>query len=191
MEEHTEAVLSYIKFCTDTVTVEKRIRFYPNQKPWMTRAVRSLLSSRDTAFRSGDAAQYSMARANLRRGIKAAKEDYKGKVEENLAQNNARCVWQGLQQLTNYKGKTPGTTNADVHLAEELNHFFARFEASRPPHSSTLPLSLQTTNSIPAPTLNEHQVKQTLRSVNPGKAAGPDGVLGKVLKACADQLSGS
>ncbi|KAK1905302.1 NADH-ubiquinone oxidoreductase 75 kDa subunit mitochondrial [Dissostichus eleginoides] len=34
-----------------------------------------------SAFRSGDAAQYSMARANLRRGIKAAKEDYKGKVE--------------------------------------------------------------------------------------------------------------
>ncbi|KAK1904684.1 Proteinase R [Dissostichus eleginoides] len=87
LEEHTEAVLSYIKFCTDTVTVEKRIRVYPNQKPWMTTAVRSLLNSRDTAFRSGDAAQYSMARANLRRGIKAAKEDYKGKVEVNLAHN--------------------------------------------------------------------------------------------------------
>ncbi|KAK1896804.1 Ras-related protein Rab-6B [Dissostichus eleginoides] len=50
----------------------------------MTTAVRSLLNSRDTAFRSGDAAQYSMARANLRRGIKAAKEDYKGKVEATI-----------------------------------------------------------------------------------------------------------
>lgn len=33
-------------------------------------------------------------------------------------------------------------------------------------------------------------MRRVLRAVNPHKAAGPDGVLGKVLKACADQLSG-
>ncbi|KAK1889582.1 Imidazoleglycerol-phosphate dehydratase [Dissostichus eleginoides] len=42
-----------------------------------------------SAFRSGDAAQYSMARANLRRGIKAAKEDYKGKVELSQLRSSA------------------------------------------------------------------------------------------------------
>lgn len=29
----TDSVLCYIKHCTDTVTVDKRLRIYPNQKP--------------------------------------------------------------------------------------------------------------------------------------------------------------
>ena len=39
-------------------------------------------------------------------------------------------------------------------------------------------------------TLVEHDVRRTLRAINPRKAAGPDGVTGRVLKDCADQLSG-
>ncbi|KAF7647838.1 hypothetical protein LDENG_00165960, partial [Lucifuga dentata] len=38
-------------------------------------------------------------------------------------------------------------------------------------------------------TVEEHDVRWVLKTVNPRKAAGPDGVPGKVLKACADQLS--
>ncbi len=32
LQERTDAVLGYIKHCTDTVTVNKKIRVYPNQK---------------------------------------------------------------------------------------------------------------------------------------------------------------
>lgn len=39
-------------------------------------------------------------------------------------------------------------------------------------------------------TLQQHQVRSELRKVNPRKASGPDGVLGKVLSLCADQLLG-
>ncbi len=52
----------------------------------MTKTVQSLLILSDLAFRSGDRAQYNMARANLRRGIKAAKEDNESKVEETPTQ---------------------------------------------------------------------------------------------------------
>lgn len=38
-------------------------------------------------------------------------------------------------------------------------------------------------------TVQEHDVRCVLRSVNPRKAAGPDGVTGRVLKLCSDQLS--
>ena len=33
-------------------------------------------------------------------------------------------------------------------------------------------------------------LKAALKAMNPNKAAGPDGVLGKVIKTCADQLTG-
>lgn len=51
---------------------------FTSQKPWMTRVVRMLLKACDTAFRSDDRALYSAARANLKRGIKDDKMDYKG-----------------------------------------------------------------------------------------------------------------
>ena len=38
--------------------------------------------------------------------------------------------------------------------------------------------------------LEEHEVRRTLRAVDPRKAMGPDGVPGQVLRECADQLAG-
>ena len=38
-------------------------------------------------------------------------------------------------------------------------------------------------------TVQAHEVRRTLRAVNPRKAAGPDGVTGRVLRDCNDQLA--
>ncbi|KAL6477278.1 hypothetical protein MHYP_G00131130 [Metynnis hypsauchen] len=144
LETFTVTVLDYIKFCTGNVTVDKNIRVYPNQKPWMTSQVRSLLRARDAAFRSGYRAMYSAARADLKRGIKKAKADYKRRIESHMSSNNSREVWQSIQDITNFRGcdVTAGVLSAP--LAEELNCFFARFDTSqqhssapaRPPHHS-------------------------------------------------------
>lgn len=67
LNKYTETVLFYIKTCTDNVTVNKQIRVYNNEKPWMTAEVRSLLRARDSAFKAKDPNLYSVARANLRR----------------------------------------------------------------------------------------------------------------------------
>lgn len=56
LDVFTDSVLCYIKNCTDNVTVDKRIRVFPNQKPWMTREVQRLLRERNSTFRSGDRA---------------------------------------------------------------------------------------------------------------------------------------
>ena len=113
------------------VRVDKLICVFPNQKPWMTSQVRTLLKVRNAAFRSGDREQYSAARADLRRGIKKAKADYRRRIEDHLSENNPRQVWQGIQQLTNYSGRNTTTVNSSISLAEKLNSFFARFETSR------------------------------------------------------------
>ncbi|KAK3567313.1 hypothetical protein QTP86_018048, partial [Hemibagrus guttatus] len=39
-------------------------------------------------------------------------------------------------------------------------------------------------------TVEEHEVRCMLRAFNPRKAAGPDGIPGRVLKDCMDQLTG-
>ena len=58
--------------------------------------MQALLKLQNTAFRSGERALYSAARADLRRGIKEAKETYKGKIEEHFTENNPRKMWQGI-----------------------------------------------------------------------------------------------
>ena len=39
-------------------------------------------------------------------------------------------MWQGLQTITYYKGKLSHELPSDVSLPDELNHFYAHFEAS-------------------------------------------------------------
>lgn len=183
--EYTETVLFYIKHCADSVAVERRIWTFPNQKPWMSREVQNLLKKCNSTIRSGDKPLYSVARADLRRGIKRAREAYRGRIEDHLTDNNPRRMWQGINHLTNCRGSTNTPVNADTLLAEELNSFFSRFEVKMP-----------ATDSLPPPAANhhtvilqEHEVWCVLRSVNPRKAAGPDGIPSKVLQACADQLT--
>lgn len=54
LQEYTDTVLPYIKNCVDTVTVNKGIQAFRNQKPRMTSEVQTLPKRHNTAFRSGD-----------------------------------------------------------------------------------------------------------------------------------------
>ena len=147
--------------------------------------VNSVFLLRETAFRSGDGALYSAARTNLKRGIRKAELDYRRRIEDHLDSNNSRQVWQGIQHITNYRANL-GTAEDDASLTEELNHFFARFEVKPSEAATPHPAAHRDTILI----VEEHEMRRTLRAVNPMKAAGPDGVCGRVLKDCADQLVG-
>ena len=105
LENHTTAVLDYIRFCMDNVTRIRCMRFYSKRKPWMTMEVQSLLKFRNNAFTSGDTALYSAARANLRRGICEAKATYRMRIEDLLRSNDTRQVWQGVQHITSYRSR--------------------------------------------------------------------------------------
>lgn len=62
LEEFIVTVLSYIFYCTEIVTITKRIRVFPNQKPWMSSEVRHLIRDCNASFGSGDWAWYSTSR---------------------------------------------------------------------------------------------------------------------------------
>ena len=96
--------------------MNRRIRVFPNQKPWMTKQVQVLLKQRNTAFRAGDEALYSAAISNLKRGIREAKTAYKRKIEEHLNSNNPRQVWQGVQHITNFKSRN--LADGDAQMAQ-------------------------------------------------------------------------
>jgi len=93
---------------------------------------------------------------------------------------------------TDYHG-LPGynTLNCEciASIADDLNPFCARFEASNNIASGTI----AEVSSIPRDehtlSVTKHDVRKALMRVNTRKAAGPEGISGRVLKTCANQLA--
>ncbi len=188
IEAYSDSVTCFIRKCIDDVVPTKTIRIYPNQKPWINSDVRSALSARTSAFKSGNTDDRKQASYDLRRSIKAAKRTYKIKFEEHFNNNNPRSMWQGINNITGFKGNKPATVNIAASLPDELNTFYARFEADNTAHTE----SAHTTaaEEVSPLSLSVVDVTRSFKRVNIRKAVGPDGIPGRVLKACAFQLAG-
>jgi hypothetical protein len=85
---------------------------YPNQKPWITGNIRIKLKTRAATFKERD--------TNL---------DTRIKIESYNSGSDACRIWQGLKTITDYKGKPRRKPPSDASLPDELNVFYARFEA--------------------------------------------------------------
>uniref|UniRef100_A0AAQ6IRP3 Reverse transcriptase domain-containing protein n=1 Tax=Anabas testudineus TaxID=64144 RepID=A0AAQ6IRP3_ANATE len=185
----TDCISDYINFCVDTQVPTKTICCFPNNKPWVPQDIKAILNDKKKAFRSGDREAAKRVQRLLSVRIREGKETYRKKLEQNLQQNNTREVWRGMRTITGYKSSSQ-ETGGTVDRANELNHFFNRFQAE-----SQIPLQFTNCSSVPPPhdsattlTISAEQVRRELNSLPPTKAAGPDGVSPRVLKACAPQL---
>jgi hypothetical protein len=124
--------------------------------------------------------EYKQCRYSLRKAIKQAKCQYSNKADSQFNGSDTRSMWQGLQEITDYKKKTSHVTETDVTLPDKLNNFFARFEdntvpQSRPANKDCVPLPLP---------FSMADARKTFKCVNPQKAAVPDGIPSRVLRAC-------
>ncbi|KAI2645121.1 hypothetical protein H4Q32_027825 [Labeo rohita] len=187
IHEYTETVSDYISRCTSICAPPKTVRRFPNQKPWFNRDIKQKIRERREAFKVGGHMEYKRARYELQKTIKVAKRAYSQKLEGYYLNHNTRSMWQGIQAVTNYRGTTTATDPQDTTLPDCLNTFYARFDR------------LNTTNTPskspcdPTDTVfqvTHTQVLKALKKVNPHKAAGPDGVPPRVLRACGEQLAG-
>ncbi|CDQ76546.1 unnamed protein product [Oncorhynchus mykiss] len=127
--------------------------------------------------------EYKQCSYSLHKAIKQAKHQYRDKVESQFNGSDTRGMWQGLQSIMDFKKKTSPVTDQDVLLPDRLNNFFARFE------DNTVPLTRPATKTCGF-SFTAANVNKTFKRVNPRKAAGPDGISSRILRACADQLAG-
>ncbi len=97
-------------------------------------------------------------------------------------------MWQGINNITGFKGNKPATVNIAASLTDELNTFYARFEADNTAHTESA--AAAAAEEVSPLTLSVADVTRSFKRVNIRKAVGPDGIPGHVLKACAFQLAG-
>ena len=84
INELTDVVCSYIIFCTDSVIPTKEVRIFPNNKTWVSKDLKSLLSQRRAGFNRGDIAKLRELRKEVRAEIKKAKFNNRDKIETEL-----------------------------------------------------------------------------------------------------------
>jgi hypothetical protein len=132
IEENTTSVTGFINKCIEDVVPTVTVCTFPNQKPWITGSIRTEIKGRAATFKVRDSnpKAYKKSRYALRRTIKQTKRQYRAKIESYYTVSDARRMWQGLRTITDYKGEHSCELPSDTSLADELNHFYARFEAS-------------------------------------------------------------
>jgi hypothetical protein len=128
--EYTTSVNGFIKKCIEDIVPTVTARTYSNQKPWITGNIRTELKGRATDFkvRNSNPEAYKKSCCALRPNIKQAKCQYRAKIESYYTGSDARLMCQGLQTITDYKGKHSRELPNDI--PDKLNHFYAPIEAS-------------------------------------------------------------
>ena len=133
--DHNSILLipAYINMCIDDIVPTVTIRTYPNQKPLITGNICTDFKAIATAFkeRETNLDAYKKSRYALRQIIKQAKGKYRIKTNSYYTGSDARRIWQGLQTITDYKGKPSHELPSDESLPNKLNAMHASFEASK------------------------------------------------------------
>ncbi len=195
VSEFTDVAVSFINTLTNQATETVTIRTFSNQKPWVDRSIRDAVNHRTAAYNagllSGNMSKYKTSCYTVRRAVKAAKLRYRERIESHFQLNDSRRMWQGLKTICSSGNNSSAEVRADPLLAEELNTFYSRFECNG---GATLPIctpgSSRQSSDVCAITFSEDDVRRELKRVNVRKAAGHDGITGRVLRSCADQLAG-
>ena len=124
IEEPTTSITGLINECIDDVIPTVTICTYTNQKPLITGNNCTEPKGIAAAFKEWDSnpEAYTKSCYALRRTSKQAKRKYRTKIESYYTGSNAHWMRQGLQSITDYKGKHSCQLPTDTSLPGELNH---------------------------------------------------------------------
>ena len=183
LDNITDVISSYISFCADSVVTSRTVKIYGNSKPWVNKDLRQKFKEKSVALRTGNKEQLKVIQAEIDQSVKLCKKLYKDKIENQFKSNDTKQAWRGLETITGYSTKKSPNINVDIN---ELNKFYARFDDPKVIREFPEDNSREDTDVV---VFSPEEVCKQFRSVNPRKAAGPDGVSSSVIKNCAEQLS--
>ena len=191
VEELNDVVSEYVKFCESVCVKTKEIKCFPNNKPWVTKDIKHSINAKNIAYASKDKTKIFEAQKKLDEKIREGKEKYREKISQSFKSNNMRDVWDQMKSVICCdKTKTQITVDDGQTYADELNDFYARFDAdSTPDENSRFKSDNLTCFSDDAPTFHPDDTRKVFNSLKLNKSHGPDNVTPKLLKTCSSQLA--
>ena len=98
-------ISSYINFCVDMTINTKQIRYFGNDKPWVSKQLKALLHKKRDALKQNDKDKVKAIQRDIDKQIKADKRSYKAKLEDSFKRNDPRQYWKGIEAITGYKAE--------------------------------------------------------------------------------------
>lgn len=127
------------------------------------------------AFRPGG--NVALTTLTLSCGIREGKLMYSQKRNGHFTDNkDTWSLWQGIQTLTDYKPPSHRSAMPPSQICSVTSMHGLMHWKTPPPHSDQVLC------------MSSVSVKRTISRINLCKAAGPDSILGHVLRHCAEQL---
>ena len=171
----------------------KMVRSHPNDKPWMTPHIKDLILQRQRAFSSSDHSLWRLLRNKVARAIAISKQSYCMNQVSCLKSSDPIRWWKHIKQshgksssYANFTITHYGSIFSDTHQPDFLNHFFASVSDDFTPLDyCTLPAFLPAPKQLPV--ISVYEVKSKLANIKVSKAAGPGGILNRVLREFSDE----
>ena len=91
INELAESVVQCIKFCMDYCNPTRCCKVYSNNKPWITKHIKVILSRRKQIFQNNRIEGRLQIQRELRNEIRREKRKYKEKIEKHLKESMAWC----------------------------------------------------------------------------------------------------
>ena len=176
----------------DIIMPEKQIRIHPNDAPWMTQKLKSLILSRQKAFHMHGAysPQFKHYRNRFNRERKVCRAKYYESHIKQLKGEASRKWWNEVKRFS-------GMKSADVNLSDQIN--VEGFRTLNPQEQANIintaflapldeyklsePLDHLPLEDLPIfLEVTEERVQQALAKLNPNKASGPDNLPNWIFK---------
>ena len=189
INELTDTISEYIKFCESVCVETKNVKIFPNNKPWITKELKIHLNEKQTLIKSGDKEALKEKQAVLNSEITKSKDAYKDKIKNAFQSQNSRQAWDGLRKASGFHQDKPTLNIPNQNtFVEELNEFYCRFDAVdySDQHKD---IKSRLSNYETSIVITESVVKTAFKKLNCRKASGPDCVSARVLRFCADELT--
>ena len=195
VDKNIEVVSDYIRFVQDSVVPVKKIKQYPNQKPWISKNLKTKILEKNRLFGEGKKMEGREAQREINKEIKKGKRVLKEKIEETFCTGQAKKAWDGIKRLT---GKVSHVQKDDAmtelerkEQAEKLNDFYCRFDVNDFSAEREAVISNLRENACESdtPVIERESVEKVFKNLNTSKATGPDGLSGRLLKVCCKELS--
>lgn len=157
-----------------------RIKWSPNDKPWMTPQVKVIIQKRWDSYRRRDYILYEHYKIKAKETIIMAKKTWASRIKDKSPN--------GLWNLVNSIRKPKHNKPTDHYTAKDLNEIFTKV-FHREPDFSELIDSLVPTDGTFVPLLSQEQVEYLLSNC-PKKSGGPDKLNSKIIRKTSQSLSG-
>ncbi|GFS11789.1 hypothetical protein ElyMa_006681200 [Elysia marginata] len=121
VNEAADVASDYINFCVEQCIPKNTIKIYSNNKPWMTKGVKSVLNKKKIAFKTKNKEELKTEQREVKKVIMKGKEEYKNKIEKLFEKNDIRQEWERRNLMSACKRmKACGTAEGGRELCKRV-----------------------------------------------------------------------